>query len=100
MNRVLLFALSRDKIRKKIWFVKIYLRYLQNNYYIMASLSEINLKIKQFGLKKGFVAKKAGLTNSELSHLLSNRRQYPKERARLEAYLGLSKPQNLQKPKV
>ena len=45
--------------------------------------------IKKTGLKKGYIAKKIGCTQSELSHILSGIRKYPEYRRKLARFLSL-----------
>jgi len=52
---------------------------------------DIKKRIKLLGLKKSHVAKRTGLSNSELSHFLSGNRNLSIEKLTgLKSYLGLN----------
>lgn len=55
----------------------------------MTALEAIDFRIKQSGIKKQKIAEQVGLSPSELSHLLSGKRKYEKEKNLLLKHLGI-----------
>ena len=53
-------------------------------------IDKIELRIRQLGIKKSHLAKVVGMSPSELSHILSNRRNLqPDQETKIRNYLGL-----------